>query len=53
MYSAISDVFNGMGGLHVVGSLKSWVFFAEYRLFYRAVLPKRPVIRSLLIVATP
>jgi len=30
------------------------VSFAEYRLFYRALLQKRPMIlRSLLIVATP
>ena len=41
-----------MGWLHVVGSLK--VSFAEYRLFYRALLQKRPMIlKSLLIVATP
>jgi len=38
----------------LVGSLKLQVSFAEYRLFYRALLQKRPVIlRSLLIVATP
>jgi len=43
-----------MGWLWLVGSLKSWVSFAEYRLFYRALLQKRPVIlRSLLIVVTP
>ena len=41
------------GVLRWVGSLKLYVFFAEYRLFYRALLRKRPVIlRSLLIVAT-
>jgi len=35
-------------------SLISSLSFAEYRLFYRALLQKRPVIlRSLLIVATP
>ena len=40
--------------LHVVGSIKLQVSFAEYRLFYRAFLQKRPVIlSSLLIVATP
>jgi len=33
---------------------KLWVSFAEYSLFYRAFLQKRPMIlRSLLIVATP
>ena len=40
--------------LRLVGSLKLQVSFAEYSLFYRALLQKRPVIlRSLLIVATP
>jgi len=35
-----------------VGSLKLQVSLAEYRLFYRALLQKRPIIlRSLLIVA--
>jgi len=44
----------GMGWLRLVGSLKSWFSFAEYSLFYRALLQKRPIIlRSLLIVATP
>jgi len=34
--------------------LKLYVSFAEYGLFYRALLQKRPIIlRSLLIVATP
>ena len=43
-----------MGCLRVVGSLKWHVSFAEYRLFYRALLQKRPMIlRGLLIVATP
>jgi len=43
-----------MGWLRVVGSLKFQVSFAEYRLFYRALLQKRPVIlRSLLIVVAP
>jgi len=43
-----------MGRLRLVGSLKLQVSFAEYRLFYRALLQKRPIIsRSLLIVATP
>jgi len=43
-----------MGWLRFVGSLKLQVSLAEYRLFYRALLQKRPIIlRSLLIVATP
>jgi len=43
-----------VGWLRLVGSLKSQVSFAEYRLFYRALLPKRPMIwRSLLVEATP
>jgi len=43
-----------MGWLQLVGSLKLQVSIAEYSLFYRALLQKRPIIfRSLLIVATP
>jgi len=43
----------GMRILRLVGSLKLWVSFAEYSLFYRALLQKRPLIlRSLLIIAT-
>ena len=43
-----------MGWLRLVGSLKLQVSFAEYRLFYRALLPKRPtILRSLLVEATP
>jgi len=43
-----------IGWLRLVGSLKLLASFAEYRLFYRALLQKRPVIlRSVLIVATP
>jgi len=43
-----------MGWLRLVGSFKLQVSFAEYSLFYRALLQKRPIIlRSLLIVATP
>ena len=43
-----------MGWLRWVGSLKLQVSFAEYRLFYRALSQKRPMIlRSLLIVSTP
>ena len=33
-----------MGWLRSVGSIKLWVSFAEYRLFYRALLQKRPII---------
>jgi len=41
-----------MGWLRLVGSLNLEVFFAEYRLFYRALLQKRlGILRSLLIEA--
>jgi len=33
-----------MGWLRSVGSIKSQVFFAKYRLFYRSLLQKRPMI---------
>ena len=43
-----------MAWLRLVGSLKLHVSYAEYRLFYWALLQKRPVILwSLLIVASP
>jgi len=43
-----------MGWLRWVGSLKLHVSFAEYRLLYRTLLQKRPIIlRSLLLEATP
>ena len=43
-----------MGWLGLVGSLKLQVCFAEYRLFYVALLQKRSItLRILLIVATP
>ena len=43
-----------MGWLRSVGSIKLWVSFAEYRLFYRALLQKRPIILSILLTkATP
>ena len=43
-----------MGWLRLVGSLKLQVSFAEYHLFYRALLQKRPILwRSLPIVGTP
>jgi len=45
---------SSMGCLRLVRSLKLIVSFAQYRLFYRALLQNRPIIsRSLLIVATP
>jgi len=52
--SACVTVYMCMGWLRLVGSLKLKVSFAEYRLFYRDLWQKRPIIwRSLLIVATP
>jgi len=43
-----------MGWLRLVGSLNLQVSFAEYRLFYRSLLQKRPSIsRSILVAATP
>ena len=46
--------FVAMGWLRMVGSLKLHVSFAEYRLFDRALLQKRPMLLgSLLIAATP
>ena len=61
LYSAVYELLLqsyshriAMGWLRSVGSIKLQVSFAEYRLFYRALLQKRPIIlRSLLIVATP
>ena len=48
------DDVTDMGWLRLVGSSKFQVSFAEYSLFYRALVQKRPIIlRSLLIVATP
>jgi len=43
-----------MGWLQLVGSIKLQVSSAEYRLFYRALLQKRPIILSILLTeATP
>ena len=43
-----------MGWLRSVGSIKSQVSFAEYSLFYRSLLQKRPIILSILLSeATP
>ena len=48
------DVFGGMGWLQVVGSIKLQVSFAEYRLFCRALVQKRPIILLILLTeATP
>ena len=38
-----------MGWLRIVGSIKWWVSFAEYSLFYRALLQKRPTLLSILL----
>ena len=43
-----------LGRVRLVGSFKLKVSFAEYRVFYGALLQKRPMIlRSLLVAATP
>ena len=43
-----------MGWLWLVGSIKLYVSFAEYSLFYRTLLQKRPIILSILLTeATP
>jgi len=43
-----------MGWLRLVRSIKLQVSFAEYSLFYRALLQKRPIILSILLIeATP
>jgi len=45
---------NLMGWLRLVGPIKLQVSLTEYRLFYRALLHKRPVISSILLTeATP
>jgi len=38
-----------MGWLWLVGSIQLQVSFAEYSLFYRALLTKRPMILSILL----
>ena len=44
----------GMGWFRLVVSSKLQVSFAAYRLFYRALLQKRPkILRSLLVEAPP
>ena len=47
-------VYTCMGWLRLVGSIKLQVSFAEYSLFYWALLHKRPIILSILLTeATP
>ena len=46
--------YTAVGWLRSVGSIRLYVSFAEYRLFYRALLQKRPIILSILLTeATP
>ena len=53
LYSHCIESKLSSGWLRLVGSLKWYLSFSEYSLFYRALLQKRPVIiRSLLIEAT-
>jgi len=50
----VSVIESIIGWLQLVGSSNLQVSFAEFSLFYRALLQKRPLIlRSLLIEATP
>jgi len=52
--SSASTMSQATRFLRLVGSLQLYVSFAEYCLFYRALLQQRHIIlRSLLIVATP
>jgi len=55
MYGVCESVqYAYMGWLRSVGSIKLKVSFAEYRLFYRALLQKRPVISCILLTeSTP
>jgi len=39
----------GMGWLRLVGSIKLQVTFADYSLFHRALLQKRPIVLSILL----
>jgi len=53
-YWLVYTIFDDMGWLRLVGSLKLYVSFAEYSLFYVVLSQKRPIIlKSLRIVATP
>jgi len=56
--NALSDILTStcicIGWLWSVGSIKLYFFFAEYRLFDRALLQKRTIILSILLTeATP
>jgi len=54
MSTEFFSIFSAMGWLWLAGSLKLYVSFAQYSLFYRALLQKKPkILGSLLIVATP
>ena len=57
LFSKVSSLLNavyGVGCLSLVASLKSYVSAADYRLFCRALLQKRPMfLGSLLIIASP
>ena len=44
-------IYTHMGWLRLVGSIKLQVSFAEYRLFYRSLLQKRPINLSILLTA--
>jgi len=44
IYGIYDQYYMLCGWLRLAGSLKLLVFFAEYRLFYRALLQKRPII---------
>ena len=39
-----------MGWLHLVGSIELYASFAEYRLFYRALLQKGPMFLSIILI---
>jgi len=54
IYGYLNTHLNNMGWLWFVGSIKLHVSFAEYSLFCRALLQKRPVLLSILLTkATP
>jgi len=46
-------IINPMGWIRLVGSLKLYVSFPEYSLFYRAFLRKRPIILIRLLIINP
>jgi len=45
---AVRAYNTAMGWLRLVGSIKLKVSFAEYSLFYRALLQRKPIILSIL-----